>query len=76
MTLTYRGQKYDQQKVAGTASAKPALTYRGVFLRQVIWLNRRSSSACLRRKGGFLFASIKAVASTGAEGDGLGKKAG
>ena len=29
MTLTYRGQKYDQQKVAG-ASAKPALTYRGV----------------------------------------------
>ena len=28
-TLTYRGQKYDQQKVAG-ASAKPALTYRGV----------------------------------------------
>ena len=29
MTLTYRGQKYDQQKVAGT-SDKPALTYRGV----------------------------------------------
>ena len=29
MTLTYRGQKYDQQKVVG-ASAKPALTYRGV----------------------------------------------
>ena len=29
MTLTYRGQKYDQQKVAGT-SEKPALTYRGV----------------------------------------------
>ena len=29
MTLTYRGQKYDQQKVAG-ASDKPALTYRGV----------------------------------------------
>jgi len=29
MTLTYRGQKYDQQKMAG-ASAKPALTYRGV----------------------------------------------
>ena len=29
MTLTYRGQKYDQQKVAG-ASEKPALTYRGV----------------------------------------------
>ena len=29
MTLTYRGQEYDQQKVAG-ASAKPALTYRGV----------------------------------------------
>ena len=29
MTLTYRGQKYDQQKVAG-AYEKPALTYRGV----------------------------------------------
>ena len=29
MTLTYRGQKYDQQKVAG-ASNKPAMTYRGV----------------------------------------------
>jgi hypothetical protein len=29
MTLTYRGQKYDQQKMAG-ASYKPALTYRGV----------------------------------------------
>ena len=29
MTLTYRGQKYNQQKVAG-ASDKPALTYRGV----------------------------------------------
>ena len=29
MTLTYRGQKYDKQKVAG-ASDKPALTYRGV----------------------------------------------
>ena len=29
MTLTYRGQKYDQQKVAGT-SDKPVLTYRGV----------------------------------------------
>ena len=29
MTLTYRGQKYDQQKVAD-ASEKPALTYRGV----------------------------------------------
>ena len=29
MTLTYRGQKYDQQKVAG-ASGKSALIYRGV----------------------------------------------
>ena len=29
MTLTYRGQKYDQKKVAGT-STKPALTYRGI----------------------------------------------
>ena len=29
MTLTYRGQKYDQQKSAG-ASNKTALTYRGV----------------------------------------------
>ena len=29
MTLTYRGQKYNQQKVAGT-STKAALTYRGV----------------------------------------------
>ena len=28
MTLTYRGQKYDQQKVVGI-SDKPALTYRG-----------------------------------------------
>ena len=30
MTVTYRGQQYNQQKVAG-ASDKPALTYRGVF---------------------------------------------
>ena len=29
MTLTYRGQKYDQQKAAGTSN-KTALTYRGV----------------------------------------------
>ena len=29
MTLTYRGQKYDQQKVAG-ASDQSALIYRGV----------------------------------------------
>ena len=29
MTLTYRGQKYDQQQVAGDSN-KPALTYRGV----------------------------------------------
>ena len=29
MTLTYRGQKYDQKKVAGT-STKSALTYRGI----------------------------------------------
>ena len=29
MTLTYRGQKYDQEKVVG-ASAKAALTCRGV----------------------------------------------
>ena len=29
MTLTYRGQKYDQQNVAG-ASNKPVLKYRGV----------------------------------------------
>ena len=29
MTLTYRGQKYNQQNVAG-APNKPALTYRGV----------------------------------------------
>ena len=29
MTLTYRGQKYDLQKVAG-ASDKSALIYRGV----------------------------------------------
>ena len=29
MTLTYRGQKYNQQKVAG-AFDKPALTYLGV----------------------------------------------
>ena len=29
MILTYRGQKYDQQKVSD-ASDKPALTYRGV----------------------------------------------
>ena len=29
MTLTYRGQKYNPEKVAGTSN-KPALTYRGV----------------------------------------------
>ena len=29
MTLTYRGQKYDQQKAADTSN-KTALTYRGV----------------------------------------------
>ena len=29
MTLTYRGQKYDQKKVAVTSN-KPALTYRGI----------------------------------------------
>ena len=29
MTLTYRGQKYDQQKVAG-ASVACSTTYRGV----------------------------------------------
>ena len=29
MTLTYRGQKYNQQKVANTTN-KPALTYRGI----------------------------------------------
>ena len=30
MTLTYRGQKYDQQKVAGASDKPPPLTYRGV----------------------------------------------
>ena len=29
MTLTYRGQKYNQQQVAA-ATNKPALTYRGI----------------------------------------------
>ena len=29
MTLTYRGQKYDQQNAAGSVK-KPALKYRGV----------------------------------------------
>jgi len=29
MTLTYRGQTYNQQKVATTTN-KPALTYRGI----------------------------------------------
>ena len=29
MTLTYRGQKYNQQKVMADAK-KPALTYRGI----------------------------------------------
>ena len=29
MTLTYRGQKYDQKKVAATSN-RAALTYRGI----------------------------------------------
>ena len=30
MTLTYRGQKYDQQKVAGASDKPHRQTYRGV----------------------------------------------
>ena len=52
MTLTYRGQKYDQQKVAG-ASDKPALTYRGVSYAKCSRLNQKIPSPCPRR--GFLF---------------------
>jgi len=67
MTLTYRGQKYDQQKVAGSSN-KPALTYRGVSYAKWFRLNQKILNPCLWR-GFFLAASvaesIQAAPSTG-----------
>ena len=59
MTLTYRGKKYDQQKVAG-GSAKPALTYRGVSYAKLSRLYQ-TTSPCLRR--GFLIVCKSAPTS-------------
>ena len=66
MTLTYRGQKYDQQKVAG-GSDKPALTYRGVPTPSDQVLIRRSQAPAF---GGGSFCLL--ISADVAEGDGLG----
>ena len=55
MTLTYRGQKYDQQKVAG-ASDKPALTYRGVSYAKWSRLNQKIPTPAL---GGGFFMPLR-----------------
>ena len=71
MTLTYRGQKYDQQKVAGASARKSCSDLPRRFLRQVIKCLIRPQAPAFGT-GGFFLICTSQRRRRSQNGDGLG----